>query len=79
MIIGDLLASCAKCSVLDLKPDVKSCPNCQTEFKYIAFRRPEENIPKMLKMKEANPDLIFIDYADFKKITGTLKARNFFK
>ncbi len=79
LVVGDLLASCAKCSTLDLKPDAKTCSKCETTFKYIAFRNPEENIPKILKMKEANKDLIFIDYADFKKITGSMKARKFFK
>lgn len=79
LIIGDLLASCAKCSNLDLKPDAQSCPKCGATFKYFSFRNPEENIPKMLKMKAQNKDLIFIDYADFKKMTGALKARKFFK
>jgi hypothetical protein len=79
LVVGDLLASCAKCSALDLKTDAKSCPKCETVFKYIAFRNPEENIRKMLKMRAENKDLVFIDYADFKKITGSMKARKFFK
>ncbi len=79
LVVGELLASCARCQVLDLKPDVKICPNCQTVFKYIAFRNPEENIAKIKKMREANSSLVFIDYPDFKKITGSLKARKFFK
>ncbi|MDP2939341.1 MAG: hypothetical protein Q8O13_04575 [Candidatus Omnitrophota bacterium] len=79
LIIGDLLASCSKCSSLDLKSDSKSCPKCNTQFKYIAFRNPEENFSKILKLKQENPNSIFIDYNDFKKITGSIKARKLFK
>lgn len=79
LIVGDLLASCAKCSSVDLKTDAKSCPKCETKFKYIAFRNPEENFAKILRLKNEDPGLIFIDYADFKKITGSMKARKFFK
>lgn len=79
LVVGDLLASCAKCSTLDLKTDAKVCPKCAVTFKYIAFRNPEENIVKILRMKEESPNLIFIDYSDFKKITGSMKARRFFK
>ena len=37
LIYGDLSAQCANCQAMDLKLDMKSCPKCDAEFKYIAF------------------------------------------
>jgi hypothetical protein len=36
-------------------------------------------MPKMLRLNDERPDLVFVDYEDFKKIEGALKAENFLK
>ena len=79
MICGDLSGSCSKCNNLSVKLDMQKCPECQTEFKYIAFRNIRENIVKLLKLSESRPDIKFIDFDDFKKMTGEQKAHDFFK
>jgi len=79
LICGDLSAHCGNCNDMNLKIDMQGCPECRTEFKYIAFRNIRENMVKLLKLSESRPQVTFIDFDDFKKITGELKAQEFFK
>ena len=79
MICGDLSYSCTKCNNMTLKIEMTNCPECQTDFRYISFRNVKDNTPKMLKLSETHTHLTFIDFDDFKKMTGSAKAQNFFK
>ena len=78
IILGELLATCSNCSKLGLQLSTRTCPECKTEFRYATFspsKDKESQMHKIVKMA----DLIFIDYDDFKRITGKLKAKDFFK
>ncbi len=79
LICGDLSASCSNCNNMNLKVDMAKCPECQTDFKYVGFRNVKDNVPKLLKLSEARPDLTFVDFDDFKRMAGGLKAQEFFK
>ena len=79
IIIGDTTASCAKCKSLGLKIDALQCPQCKTELKYMSFRKIKDHIPKMLKFSETRSDLTFVDFEDFERTTGALKAAEFLK
>lgn len=79
MICGDLSYSCSKCNDMTLKLDMAKCPECGTDFRYISFRNVKDNIPKMLKISESSTQLTFVDYDDYKKMTGAAKAQDFFK
>ena len=57
LIYGDLSAQCANCQAMDLKLDMKSCPKCDAEFKYIAFRNVRNHLPKLQKIHEERPSL----------------------
>lgn len=75
LIVGLLSADCSNCRELGINYlNAVSCPKCGTEFKYIASRNKE-----IRKIKEKRPDLIFIELEDYKKATGSVKARDFFK
>ena len=78
LIYGDLGGSCASCNKMDLKLDVKTCPQCQAEFKYISFRNIRVHIPKVQKLLEQNPQLKIIDFEDYSRNLGALKAKEFF-
>jgi len=78
-VLGELSGSCNKCSEVGLSDILTMCPKCKTEFRYLAFRQPETNLNKMMKIRKARPDWIFVDYQDFKKITASTKAKEFFK
>jgi len=75
MTYGALSGSCANCKRLDLKIDALKCPECGTEFKYIAFQNIKDHMPKMLKISHERPEIIFVDYDDFKRIEGEEKAK----
>lgn len=74
LIVGDITGDCSKCRALGIDyTKLSTCPKCGTAFKYIASRSKE--VGKIIKRR---PDLIFIDFEDYKKITGKMKARSLF-
>ena len=78
MIVGDLTADCAACRELGIDYAVaKACPKCATVFRFIAARHSSGGTVK--RIKERRPDLTFIDYEDYKEITGKQQAREFFQ
>lgn len=79
LIYGDLSAQCANCRAMDLKPEVPSCPKCHTEFQYIAFRNVRNHLPKLQKVSGERPEVLFVDYDDYKRNLGELKAREFLR
>ena len=79
LICGDLSASCGKCNHVGLKIEAIQCPECKADFKYMTFRNVRENMPKILKQSEMRPSLTFVDFDDFKRMTGEAKAQEFFK
>ena len=80
LISGDTVGDCANCRCLGIQYDQKTCPQCKTEFKYLTSRRmeshPGESFRIVQRLKEKRPDLIFIDYTDYKHLSGKLKGRN---
>ena len=72
---GALSGSCAHCKELDVKLDAQTCPQCKTLFKYIAFQNVKDHLPKMLRISHERPDIIFVDYDDFKRLEGEEKAK----
>ena len=79
LIYGDLSAQCANCQAMDLKLDMAVCPKCEAEFKYITFRNVRNHLPKLQKINETKPDIQFVDFDDYKRTIGEIKARDFLK
>ena len=79
LIYGDLAANCANCQAIDIKLDALKCPQCGADFKYIAFRNIKNHLPKLQKLSDERPNLIFVDYDDFARNLGVLKAQEFLK
>ncbi len=79
LVYGDLSANCANCQALDIKLNVNLCPSCKTEFKYIAFRNIRNHLPKLQKLNVERPSLTFVDYDDFSRILGAMKAEEFLR
>ena len=84
LIVGDMTADCAACRELGIEyANAKVCPKCGVTFRFIASR----NTGKLdagrggtvKRIKDRRPDLTFIDYEDYKDITGKQQAREFFK
>ena len=83
LIVGDITADCAACRELGIEyASVKSCPKCNTVFRFIASRSTgaldRDRGGTVKRIKDRRPDLTFIDYEDYKQITGKQNARDFF-
>ncbi len=78
------LSSCENCGKFGLDySNIKSCPECKNEFKYIAVRlNPEEKSQENLTIRKiihSRPDLIFINYEDYKRLVAKAKAKDIFR
>ncbi len=84
LVVGDVTADCSACRELGIDyASAKTCPKCGVQFRFIASRntgpldRSRDGTVK--RIKDRRPDLTFIDYEDYKEITGKQSARDFFK
>lgn len=75
MTYGMISGMCVNCQDLDAKLDHTKCLQCGHEFKYIAFQNVKDHMPKILRIASERPNIIFVDYDDFKKIEGEEKAK----
>ena len=80
LIAGDTIGDCASCRCLGISYEALSCPQCKTPFQYVTSRRaenhPGEAFRIVQRLKEKRPDLVFIDYADYKHLSGKLKGKD---
>lgn len=80
LIVGDLSGDCSQCRQIGIDyASSITCSKCQTAFKYIASRSKEVSFGHIKRIKEKRPDLVFIDYHDFKQALDRQKAKDFFK
>jgi len=81
LVVGDVSGDCANCKHIGIDYRTsQTCPNCKTEFKYIASRSNVTDYGGIVhKIKNARPELVFIDFNDFKRMSEKNKAREFFK
>jgi len=84
LIVGELSSDCGKCREIGL--DVlkhRSCPSCGTLFKYVTTRLAGSASPErftvMKRVRAKCPDLLFVEYDDYKKHTSRSKAEDFFR
>ena len=83
LMIGDARGDCGQCKELGLNyKTVKQCPNCKTEFHYVTSRRfgshPSERFQIVKRLSQIRGDLLWVDYDDYKTLTGRQNAREFF-
>ena len=84
LIVGDLHGDCAHCKEIGLDfSSVTTCPRCQTAFKYISPRggsgQSDHRFHEIKRMMTKRPDLLVVDYDDYKRISGRNKAKKFFE
>ena len=79
LIYGDLGGACGHCNAIDIKLESPRCPSCQNDFKFVTFRNIKTHIPKVVRLLEQNPQMIIVDFEDYKQSEGANKAKEFFK
>ncbi len=82
IVVGDLTGDCFSCKQFGINyAREKYCPQCKTDFRYIASRKPADanNGALLAKLCQKRPDLTYVEYNDIKDISDRTKARNIFK
>ena len=84
LIVGESYSDCGNCRQLGLDFSVaKSCPQCKTLFKYVTSRQASgssgDRFHWLKKIKGKRPELHFVDYDDYQKNIGRLRARDLLK
>ena len=74
IVAGDLSSECFSCHKVGLGLTARTCPECAATFKYMGFRR-KVRMSYLQKVRAEQPDIIFIDFEDFKKALGKRDAR----
>jgi uncharacterized Zn finger protein (UPF0148 family) len=80
VMVEDLFAHCPGCKQIgiDLK-DLKECPNCGRAFKYVTSKEAKGGkVDIVVRTRKKLPDLVFVDYDDYERITGKKKAEKLF-
>ena len=73
IVLGDLSCDCYSCRHIGIDKNTSQCPGCGTHFKYMALRR-KVSTAYLKKLAQEMPYLTFIDYDDFKALTGKSAA-----
>jgi hypothetical protein len=74
IVVGELSAECFSCHKIGVDIKATACPNCNTFFKYMGFRRHADGA-YIHKLREELPRMVFVDFEDFKKVIGKREAR----
>lgn len=77
-VIGEVDGECYNCRSFGIKVESKFCNNCNTKFKYLAFRRKVDGTV-LKRFKEIHPELVFIDFNDLKRAISKTQAHSIFK
>ena len=79
LVVGDLAGDCFNCKELGLDySKVKSCPKCNTEFRFITSRKSSNlGFKALISLYRKRPDLICIEFNDLKHQKDREKARDF--
>ncbi|MDD3295757.1 MAG: hypothetical protein PHU64_00160 [Candidatus Omnitrophica bacterium] len=74
IVVGELSSECFACHKIGIDLHSIQCPGCGIYFKYVGFRR-RVQAGYLKKLKDQHPQLLFIDFEDFKKSLGKRDAR----
>jgi len=75
IVVGELSSECFCCHKIGIDSNSKACPDCKAYFKYMGFRRKLQPV-YLQKVTETMPNMILIDFDDFKKARNKRDARN---
>jgi len=80
IIVDDMLGFCPNCKKIGIElKELKTCPSCGREFRYVTSKEAKGGrYDIVMRMKKKLPDMPFIDYTDYERITGKKKAEGLF-
>ena len=80
IMVEDKFGHCPGCKKIGIElKDVKKCPECEREFKYMSSKEARGGKYDIIdRIKKKLPDLTFVDYDDYIRLTSKNKAKSLF-
>lgn len=84
IIVDDRYGFCPGCKEMGMRIDgLKKCPSCGREFKFVTSREAAQGggraFELIMRVKKKLPELTFVDYGDYERLTGKKNAETLFK
>ncbi len=80
IMVEDKYGHCPGCKQIGIElKELKKCPGCGREFKYVTSKDARGGKTDIVsRTRKKLPDLIFVDYDDYERVTGKKKAESLF-
>jgi len=76
LIAGSTTGDCISCREVGISFEAKNCPKCGTLFRYIGTRI-SNSAKEAKRLRAKRPDLILIEFQDFKSAQARSSAHGF--
>lgn len=80
IMVEDKFGHCPGCKKIGIElKELSKCPGCGREFKYVTSKDSRGGKTDIvIRTRKKLPDLVFVDYDDYERITGKKKAEGLF-
>jgi len=80
IMVDDRYAHCPGCKKIGIElKDLTKCPSCEREIKYVTSKDAKGGKHEIvMRTRKKLPDLIFVDYDDYLRVTGKNTAESLF-
>ncbi|MBN1531689.1 MAG: hypothetical protein JXA20_03420 [Spirochaetes bacterium] len=81
VMVDDISGHCPKCKKIGIPlKGLTKCPSCGIEFRYVTSKEARGGRSDIVtRIRKKLPDLVFVDYDDYDRLTGKDRAENLFK
>ena len=81
IIVDDKFAHCPECKKIGIElNNLEKCPSCGRVIKYVTSKDAKGGkVDIVSRTRKKLPDLTFVDYNDYERVTTKKKAGNLFK
>lgn len=80
IMVEDKFGHCPGCKQIGIElKDLKKCPGCGRSFKFVTSKDARGGkVDIVARTRKKLPDLVFVDYEDYERVTGKKKAESLF-
>ena len=80
IMVEDKFGHCPGCKQIGIElKELKKCPGCGRAFKFATSKDARGGkVDIVVRTRKKLPDLVFVDYDDYERVTGKKKAESLF-
>lgn len=80
IMVEDKFGHCPGCKQIGIElKELKKCPGCGRTFKYATSKDARGGkVDVVVRTRKKLPELVFVDYDDYERVTGKKKAESLF-